>query len=138
MIARRGSGGAKTRWLGLALAVAVGVAGPACDESMLPDPGPSSGIDPQTSLTELTDAEILALCDWIAGRLGGYGRGVTCMEGGTISARQTRALCVMDFENYPPACPFTVADVEQCDNDLVSEPVCEMVPAICSALIACK
>jgi len=55
----------------------------------------------------------------------------------TVSARQTRELCVMDFQNVSPTCPVTVGEIEASVNQSVGPPVCASVPSVCAALIAC-
>jgi hypothetical protein len=122
----------------LAFVLAIGAAGPACgDSTPLPDPGPSSGLAPTSRITDLSDADGGALCDWIAGRFGGYGQGVTCTDGTTLSARQTRELCVMDFQNTSATCTATVSDLEQCTNGAVAQPRCATVPSVCFVILSC-
>ena len=122
----------------LAVILAAGVAGPACgDSAKLPDPGPSSGVDANTRIPALSDADAIALCDWIAGRFGGYGQGVTCTDGTTLSARQSRELCVGDFHNTSPTCTATVGNLEECTNGAVAQPRCATVPAVCFVILTC-
>ena len=85
----------------IALSLSLGVTLSACgdSDSMSPDPGPSSGLDIRTPIVDLSAADASVLCDWVAGRFGGYGRSVTCMDNTTLSARQTRDLCVMDYSH---------------------------------------
>jgi hypothetical protein len=125
--------------LTVAFALTTAVAGSGCGgaDSMTPDPGPSSGIGASTRIVDLTDAQGTALCDWVAGRFGGYGHGVTCTDGTTLSARQTRELCMTDYLNAPSTCTATVGDVESCTNDGVGPPTCSSVPASCFAVISC-
>jgi len=123
--------------LQVTFAVVVAVAGSACGGDSSPDPGPSSGVSTGTRVVDLSDAEGIALCDWVAARLGGYGQGVTCTNGTTVTARQTRELCVMDYQNVSPTCPVTVGEIEACANQSVGPPVCASVPSVCAALIAC-
>jgi hypothetical protein len=117
--------------------VVFGVALAACGDSSTPDPGPSSGVDADTRIIDLSDANAVALCDWVAGKFGGYGRGVTCTDGTTLSARQTRELCLMDYRNASPSCTATVGDIEQCTNEGVGPPRCATVPAACFVVIPC-
>ena len=123
--------------VGLALLMA-GVAGAGCGgSSSLPDPGPSSGIAPSTRVVDLSEADAIKLCDWVAGRFGGYGEGVTCSDGLTLSARQTRELCVMDYRSTPSTCTATVGDIQTCTNEGVGPPVCATVPQACFAILSC-
>jgi hypothetical protein len=121
------------------LVLALGAAGPACGDSApsLPDPGPSSGLDPSSRIPDLTDAQAGALCDWIAGRFGGYGQGVTCADGTTLSARQSRELCMMDFQSTSSSCTATVSDLQDCTNGAVAQPRCATVPAVCFVILTC-
>lgn len=124
--------------LKVTLTVVVAVAGSACGgDSSTPDPGPSSGVSTGTRLVDLSEADAIALCDWTAARLGGYGRGVTCTNGITVTARQTRELCVMDYQSVSPTCAVTVGEIEACTNQSVGPPVCASVPSVCAALLAC-
>ena len=124
--------------LKVAFAVVVAVAGPTCDgDSSTTGPGSSSGVSTSTRVVDLSDAEGMALCDWVAARLGGYGQGVTCADGVSVTARQTRELCVMDYRSVSPTCPVTVGEIEACANQAVGPPVCASVPSVCAALIAC-
>jgi hypothetical protein len=104
----------------------------------LPDPGPTSGIDPSKMLNALTKDEAVAFCDWTAGRFGGYGRGVTCGDGTSISARASQAQCVSDWMSASPSCPLTVGDFEQCVNGAVVKPRCATVPPVCLGIVLCK
>lgn len=124
--------------LKVTFAVVFAVAGSACGgDSSTPDPGPSSGVSTSTRLVDLSAADAIALCDWTAAKFGGYGHGVTCANGVTVTARQTRELCVMDYQNAAPTCAVTVAEIEACANQSVGPPVCASVPSICAALLAC-
>lgn len=124
--------------LKVAFAVVVAASGSACGgDSSTPDPGPSSGVSTGTRVVDLSEADATALCDWVAGRFGGYGHGVTCSNGTTVSARQSRELCVMDYRTVSPTCPVTVSDIEACANQSIGPPVCASVPSVCAALIAC-
>jgi hypothetical protein len=104
----------------------------------LPDPGPTSGIDPGKMLNTLTKEEAVAFCDWTAGRFGGYGRGVTCSDGTSISARGSQAQCVSDWMNASPSCPLSVGDFEECVNGAVVQPRCATVPPVCIGVVFCK
>jgi hypothetical protein len=103
----------------------------------LPDPGPSSGLDRGKLFVDLTRDEAGAFCDWMAGRFGGYGRGVTCADGSTLSARQSMALCVNDWATANKGCPLSVGDFEDCINGAVVKPQCPRVPPVCLGLALC-
>jgi len=124
--------------LQVTFAVVVAAASSACGgDSSTPDPGPSSGVSTGTRIVDLSEADATALCDWVAGRFGGYGHGVMCTNGMTVSARQSRELCVMDYHNAAATCPVTVGDIEACANESIGPPVCASVPPVCAALLAC-
>jgi hypothetical protein len=59
------------------------------------------------------------------------------MDGLTVSARQSRELCVMDWRSVSATCPVTVADIEQCTNESIGPPRCATIPSACFAIIAC-
>jgi hypothetical protein len=123
-------------------AATMSVAGSGCGGSSSSDAGTDAGSDVSgpglnTRLVDLSEAEAAALCDWVAGRFGGYGQGVTCGDGLTVSARQTRELCVMDYRTVSSTCAVTVGDIQACANQAVGPPVCATVPQICLALLSC-
>ena len=126
-------------WRGLALLAVVWAA--ACGSDLgppLPDPGPSSGLDTSLMLNGLTKAQAQSFCDWVAGRFGGYGRGVTCSDGSTLSAESSQAQCVNDWMTASPSCPLTVGDFEECVNGAVVKPRCQSVPPVCIGVVLCK
>ena len=125
-----------------AAAAMTSVAGSGCGGSSSADAGTDAGTDasgpgPNTRMVDLSEADATALCDWVAARFGGYGQGVTCSDGLTVSARQTRELCVMDYRNVSSTCAVTVGDIQTCANQAVGPPVCATVPQICLALLSC-
>jgi hypothetical protein len=62
--------------LKVTFAVVVAAAGSACGgDSSTPGPGQSSGVSTGTRVVDLSEADGIALCDWVAGRFGGYGQG---------------------------------------------------------------
>jgi hypothetical protein len=81
----------------------------------LPDPGPDAGVDPSTTLSNATPAEQMQICEWIAGRLGGYGRRVTCSDGDYLSDAASCANLPPD----PTDCYHTIGEVESCVNGVV-------------------
>jgi hypothetical protein len=119
------------------LALVIGACGPDLGPP-LPDPGPSSGLDASKMLIDLTREEAAAFCDWTAGRFGGYGRGITCADGSTLSARQSQAQCVEDWTTANPNCPLSVGDFEECVNGGVVEPRCASVPPVCLGVVFCQ
>jgi hypothetical protein len=103
----------------------------------LPDPGPSSGLDGSQRVTALTPAQQTALCDWTAGRSGGWSRTHTCSNGDYFMSRQSESLCVMDFATAGPSCSATVGDVEDCVNGVVQPGGCQALPGPCFSLALC-
>jgi hypothetical protein len=74
----------------------------------------------------------MQMCQWIAGRFGGYGRRVTCSDGDYLS---DAASCV-NLPAQPAGCYHTLGDVESCVNGVVGG--CSALPAIClSVLVDC-
>jgi hypothetical protein len=97
----------------------------------LPDPGPDAGIDPSTPLSGLTPGEEIELCQWIAGRLGGYDRRVTCSDGDFISSKPS-----CPSPPTPFACYDTVGEMESCINGIAGG--CTALPSTClSVLLDC-
>jgi hypothetical protein len=103
--------------------------------SALPDPGPSSGLGRTTPLSSLTPMQRAQLCDWSAGRFGGWGVTKTCANGNTLTSAQSEATCTYQLGNASSSCTATVGNVEDCIDDAV--PACQAIPVPCLDLIAC-
>ena len=98
----------------------------------LPDPGRSSGLDTTTTIYGLSAADDATLCDWAAGRLGGYGRSRQCGVI-TISTPASEAECVSVFQSFSAVCPITVLDFQDCLNTAVDGPCPSgSIPGACS------
>jgi hypothetical protein len=96
--------------------------------------GASSGVAGDKRLDSLTADEKAKLCDWGAAKFGGYGHTTDCGDGYSISAVESQAACVAGL---PEECDKTVADVEQCANDVSCQnPGQESVS--CQALAECS
>ena len=107
-----------------------------CDNGRnLPDPGPTSSLDTSATIPNLSAADDATLCDWLAGRLGDYGRTVHCGSA-TVSSPASQAMCVTGFQSEPATCAITVGDVQNCTNAALSGP-CPggTTPAACATLI---
>jgi len=94
-----------------------------------------SGVDGSQSLADLSDGEKGALCDWVAGTEGGYGKVYTC-DGSDVSiAKNDRAACVAAI---PQGCSATVGQVENCVR-AVSGDACQiLVRPECAAVRRCN
>ena len=101
-----------------------------------PDPGPDAGVDPSQHLSELTPSDTTALCDWLAGRLGGYGHQRVCGTL-TLSAYDNRTACMMAFQAASVVC--LAGDLETCVNFVVTGP-CPIgaAPAACANILSCS
>ncbi len=75
--------------------------------------GGSSGVSSGKRLDSLTAAEKATICDWINGKLGGYGATMDCGNGVTLEADASQADCVAAA---PTSCSATVAQAEACYN----------------------
>jgi hypothetical protein len=78
------------------------------------DSGPA-GVDGSKQISDLSLAEEEALCDWFAGKAGGYGKPKTCAEG-FISAPADKAECIADF----PDCSVKVSVFESCIEKIMA------------------
>jgi hypothetical protein len=100
----------------------------------LPDPGPTSGIDPHTMLAMLTSEQATTLCQWTAGRMGGYSRTISCGQNNTLSSQSALGCDSAGTMLY--ACnTSTVGTVEACVNDVVAQSPCTAYPPPCINLI---
>jgi hypothetical protein len=88
-------------------------------------------------MTELTNEEVETLCDWVAGRFGGYARRRTCSDGSFLGSQQSRQACINDWKNAPATCAMNVGTVEDCINGVVSQAVCTHLPFDCFDLLLC-
>src|SRR5262249_55988741 len=96
-----------------------------------------SGLDRSTEIVKLTPAQAGHLCDWVAGRLGGWGRRQTCSDGLYVSAPPSEAACESQFASANPSiCTATVGMLEDCVGQTL--PVCQSVPGVCfEVLVPC-
>lgn len=100
----------------------------------LPDPGPDAGVDPSGMFGAISPQELGEICDWYAGRLGGYGRARSC-GGFNATVPSTQAACASDLAK---AVDCTVAEFESCIDAMIAGPcVAGAIPAGCIGLVSC-
>jgi hypothetical protein len=92
-------------------------------------------IDPSRKVTDLSDAERGALCDWYASVLGGYGHETSCAGGTTVQNYVDRATCVAMF--FKPACHETVEEFETCINAEIPTQFCVLQFDKCMRVVSC-
>jgi len=103
----------------------------------LADPGPMSGKDRSQPFVGLPAADLDDLCDWTAGRFGGYGRRINCADGTYASSAASKSACVQSYQRATPQCTATVGDLEDCINGVVDAAPCTRLPAACVELLFC-
>jgi hypothetical protein len=104
------------------------------------DSGGDGSGDPGTTLTDskklsdLSDAEQGALCDWVANVYGGYGKSVTCSNGTNSSSEASRQVCL---SRNIASCSATVGDVKACT--LKAHEICleALSDSACEAFLSC-
>ncbi|HVU49631.1 MAG TPA: hypothetical protein VHL80_03030 [Polyangia bacterium] len=70
---------------------------------------PPAGVDGTKTLTDASDADKTATCDWFATLAGGYGTTSACGSA-VLNAPEDQARCLETF----PACDVTFSDFEAC------------------------
>jgi hypothetical protein len=100
--------------------------------------GASSGLPRTDTIGSLAAAQAATLCDWLNARQGGYGRSVTCPDGGHEDTDNNQASCVASVPDFATGCPsLTVGDVEDCANAIATN-LCQMPTAAgCANVNAC-
>ncbi len=102
----------------------------------LPDPGPSLGLDASSTISGLSAADDATLCEWMVGRLGGYGLSRKCGDV-TLSTPSSQAMCVSAFQGLPASCPITVGDYQSCVNFALTGPCPSgSIPSACVNLVS--
>jgi hypothetical protein len=100
----------------------------------LPDPGPDAGVDPSGMFGAISPQEMDEICDWFAGRLGGYGRERSC-GGFNATVPSTQAGCVADLDM---GVDCTVGEFESCIDAMIAGPcVAGDVPIGCVDFVSC-
>jgi hypothetical protein len=85
----------------------------------------------------LSPAQLGTLCDWSAGRLGGYGHSVQCPDGGSGGPYDDQASCVASLDFIGGSCTLAVGAYEDCINALMPDPCLIGSAAACAELRAC-
>ena len=92
---------------------------------------PGTTLSDSEKLSDLSDAEQGALCDWAAGVYGGYGKSVTCSNGTNSSSEASRQVCL---SRNIASCSATVGDMKACTLkaheiclEALNDPACEPV-----------
>jgi hypothetical protein len=87
-------------------------------------PSKTSRVSGSKRLSNLTDADKKAICDWTASLYGGYGKSLSC--GGdaditlTVTGPATQPECLARAALVSPACQATVAQSEACVQAMAS------------------
>jgi hypothetical protein len=116
--------------LGLALAAS-------CNGQGWTDPGPDAGIDRSHTVAGSSFDDRIRLCDWIAGRMGGYNRSRTCGEI-TFTSTPAQSQCIAGLGDTPSTCTLTFGELEDCVNALINGPcAADFIPDACYAVAAC-
>lgn len=97
--------------------------------------GPArSGVDPATTIADLTSPDVQAFCDWAIALEGGVGNSHECDDGTTLTTKSV-ANCVDTLADL--TCSDTIGSFEDCllevDGDLCLIPI---TPA-CAGFDAC-
>jgi hypothetical protein len=109
----------------------------ACGGQGWTDPGPVADVDPAHVVAGSTFDDRVRLCDWLAGRLGGYDRQRTC---GLITLTSTpnQSQCTAGLASTPAACTLTYGELVACVNALINGPcAADTFPDACDAVGAC-
>jgi len=101
-------------------------------------PGPDSGLDGTKPVKSLPETDEKTLCDWTAGRIGGWNRTITCSDGAFLKTAADEATCISKATASAAmsgCSTLTVNDFEDCVNDFVDG--CSSLPAACQFLLGC-
>jgi hypothetical protein len=92
-----------------------------------------AGVSRSKTVSTLTTAEKMALCDWYAPQVGGYGAPATCSMA-LIGAPADQASCLADF----PTCSATVGNLADCFAKVgAAQMTCTNVQATAISTPAC-
>src|SRR5579863_9901141 len=124
-----------TAALGLVLGAALWASSCGDGGTTLPDPGPDSGLSGTAAIRTQSAADDATLCNWLAGRLGGWGRSRQC-GAATVMSPANEATCVSDFQSLSSTCSLTVGDLQNCVDAAISGPCpSSAIPSQCATLI---
>lgn len=97
---------------------------------------PSSDVGGTQTIANLTVTELGQLCDWAAGRAGGYGCKVECSSDSSFETKANKSACMASLNE----CTATVIQYEDCHNALLADP-CDLTAALqttaCQAMLDC-
>ena len=101
--------------------------------------GNASGLSRTLMVASLSASQALTLCDWTNGKMGGYGRQVTCEDGGATDGTDPSAeVCVESLPQVGVLCPtLTVADLEDCVNAIGTNLCARPTTAACANVNEC-
>jgi hypothetical protein len=96
-------------------------------------------IDASARLVDLSMTEQATLCDWIAQRVGGYGRAFHCVQVDVSPTAPNQAACISQLAAFTaPDCATTVAQFTTCTNAEVSQcDLATLTSPSCSAVSTC-
>jgi hypothetical protein len=100
--------------------------------------GPPANIPRTDTFSMLSQSQAGALCDYIAVTNGGYGRSMTCPNGGMQANNASQSDCVAGAAPIGYYCPtFTVGQAEDCAT-AVGLDICNVtLDVACNAYEAC-
>jgi hypothetical protein len=117
--------------------VLVLVLGSACGGQGWTDPGPDIDVDPTHQVSGSSFDDRVRACDWLAGRLGGYGRNRTCGDI-TFTSTPSQSQCTAFLASLSAECALTYGELAACTNALINGPCAAgTTPDACYALVAC-
>jgi hypothetical protein len=102
------------------------------------DPGPDIDVDPTHQVSGSGFDDRVRLCDWMAGRLGGYDHTRTCGEV-TFTSAPNQSQCTTFLASIPSECTLTYGELAGCVNALINGPCpAGTVPEACYAVGDCS
>jgi len=117
------------------LALALG----SCNGQGWTDPGPDAGVDRTHAVAGASFDDQIRLCDWLAGRLGGYNRTRKCGQI-PITSGPNQSACIASLEDITTAeCTFNFGEFEDCLNAIINGPCTDDdIPRACYILADCR
>ena len=99
------------------------------------DDNDSSGVDQDKQISALSSDEQMSLCTWSIDSQGGEGHVTECGDDVTVTTGSVSD-CVTDLALYAE-CGISVAELEDCSNDLADEPCDPFSSTACAAVFEC-